>query len=408
MKEKNNEILKQIINEIVEKYKKEIENNNFTNLFKSIIKEYEKFLKQKKANKEEYNEFFLLLVFNISITLNKEQFKEYITQLKKYKIYKYKTNKVKRIVLYLFPKIYIYKYYISFNNFYPFSTKIKGIKRFKNKKTIYYLKTLLYKKNIKYLFPKYLIMDYTELVITTKCTLKCKNCANLISKYDKPYDVDEKTVEQSIKNYFQVVDYVSLFRILGGEPFCNKKLKKYLKLLDYKKIGKTEIVTNGTLVPKDEELYKIIKKNNVVVSISNYGKYSFKLKELCEKLDKESVKYKIKDIDEYWYDYGDVINYNKSKKELRKQYRYCDNNCKSILNGEMYYCPRYSHGYDLKLLNRNSNEYVDLINSDKKTIKKKIRKMIMSNKPLEVCNYCLYGTDKCKKIKPAIQIRKTK
>ena len=408
MKGKYNDILKKKIEEKIEKYKKEIENNKFTNLFENIKKEYKKFLVEKKLKEEDYNDFFLLLVFNISITLNKEQFKEFITQFKKNKFYDYKTNKFKKIFLRYFPKIYIYKYYTSFNNFYPFSTKIRGIKRFKNKKIIYCLKTLLYKKNLKYLLPKYLIIDYTELVITTKCTLKCKNCANLISKYDKPYDIDEEIIEKSIKKYFESVDYVSLFRILGGETFCNKNLKKYLELLDYKKIGKIEIVTNGTLISKDEELYKIIKKNNVVISISNYGKYSFKIKELCEKLDKEKVKYKIKDIDEYWYDYGEVVNYNKQKKELKKQYRNCDNICKSILNGEMYYCPRYSHGYDLGLLGRKDNEYVDLINNNPKTIKKKIRKMIINNKPLEVCKYCLYGTDKCKKIKPATQIRKTK
>ena len=385
----------ELLDDEIEKYK---DKKNINETIEHLTKFYD--TKRKSTNTDNY---FLSKIFDISVYLNKKEMREYVKVLKNNKIYKYKNTKVNKFFLKYFTKLYLDIYFYKYLEESGFTYFYGKNKILMNKKIQYYLAALKRKEKFKYLFGKKVYMDYTELVITTKCSLKCKNCANLISMYEKPYDVDEKLIEQTIKKYFEAIDYVSLFRILGGEPFCNPKLKEYLEYIDYSKVGKVEIVTNGTIVPKDKEVYKIIKKNNVRISISNYGKYSINIDKLINNLKKENIDYVVKNNNDYWYDYGVVKKYNKSKKELEEQFRNCDNRCKSILNGVMYYCPRYSHGYDLGLLKRISGEYVDLIELDTKAIKKAVLKMMKSSKEIEACKYCLYGTKYCKKIEAAIQ-----
>ena len=387
--------LEELLDEEAQKYN---EKKTIYETIEHLTKLYDK--KRKDINTDNY---FLSKIFDISVYLKKKEMQDYIKALKKNRIYKYKNNKVNRFFLKYFTKLYLDVYFYKYLEESGYTYFYGKNKLLMNKKIQYYLGALKRKEKFKYITGKKVYMDYSELVITTKCSLKCKNCANLISMYEKPYDVEEKIIEKTIKKYFESVDYVSLFRILGGEPFCNQRLKEYLKLIDYSKTGKVEIVTNGTIVPKDKELYKIIKKNNIRITISNYGKYSINIDKLISELKIKKIEYVVKNSNEYWYDYGAVIKYNKSKKELQAQFKNCDNRCKSILNGVMYNCPRYSHGYDLKLIKRIPGEYIDLIKLEKKEIKKEILKMMKNNKEIEACKYCLYGTKYCKKIKAAIQ-----
>ena len=237
-----------------------------------------------------------------------------------------------------------------------------------------------------------------ELVITTKCTLNCKNCANLMPMYKKPYNVDKDIIIKSIKKIAACVDEVYIFRILGGEPFCNPELKNYLREMPENKFREIVIVTNGTLVPKDPELINIIREKNITVEISDYGKISYKKDELIEMLKKEKINYKINSAYRVWYDYGSLENKNKSKKSLKRQFSKCDIYCKSILNGALYYCPRHSHGIDLGKIKKNDDEYVDLLNNSDKENRKKIKELMLRNKYIEACNYCNYATRECKSI----------
>ena len=50
----------------------------------------------------------------------------------------------------------------------------------KKRTKLLFEKRLTLLDRIKTIFPNKLYVDYFELVITTRCTLRCKNCANLI------------------------------------------------------------------------------------------------------------------------------------------------------------------------------------------------------------------------------------
>ena len=379
---------KKKLDEDLDKY---IKTSDFNTAISEITKYYDKEIINYLDNKRSLDNYFIDLLFKYSIPLNKKKFNEYVLSLKCERIYRYKNSIVNRLLLKYFTKEYIKFYFFRYK-------KNGGYKFFEYKKSI----------NVSNKKMGMLYVDYTEIVITTKCTLNCKNCSNLIPLYKKPYDVSDDLVKKSIINFFSSVDYVDTFRILGGEPFCNPKLKDYLGLIDYSKVRYVDIVTNGTICPSDSKLYELLSKYNVTISISDYGKHSKNISKLIKKLEEYGISYNIKEKDIYWYDYGKVIDYKRSKKELKRQINHCDTIYKSILNGCLYYCPRYSHGYDLGLIKRKRNEYIDLINDSKETIRRKMGIMMKMNRYNEACKYCLYGTSKCKKIEPAVQSERKK
>lgn len=348
--------------------------------------------------------YFFYKIINSTIELNKKNYKNFIKYYKKYKIFNYYSgNKIEKALYKYFPKLSINCYFFKHRNKTFFNSKYK---LFKNKRISYILylinKNGLF-KSLKYIFTNKIYLNYLELVITTKCSLKCKDCANLMYMYKKPYDIDSNTIINSIKKLFKVVNKIEKLRILGGEPFCNQNLKKYLELLPIDKINNIWIVTNGTIVPKDNELYKIIREKNIKVEISDYGKLSFQKEKLIEKLESENINYVIKIFNSYWLDYGKLVDYKSNSKELNKQFKRCNMDCKSLLNGCIYYCPREAHGIDLNIIKPNKGEYIDLINNDSKECKKALKKLLFRTKSIEACKYCKYQTDKCIKIKPAIQ-----
>ena len=259
-------------------------------------------------------------------------------------------------------------------------------------------------KNLKLFNYKYGYYEYLEIPITTRCSLKCKGCSNLIPYYKKRCDYDIDIISKSVKTFLKCINNIVYIRILGGEPFLGKNLLPLIKLLlKTDKVQRIEIVTNGTIVPKDKELIKLLKNPKVMVSISVYPIVNSE--PLVEFLKDNDIKYHI-DKAKYWLNFGDAKKRNRTEKELKKQFKTCSHVCKSLINGQVHYCPRSSHGTDLGIIKNNQADYVDLL--DKKTSiedKKQQLNMLYKKKYVIACDYCDYGTKKSTKIPVAEQIK---
>ena len=195
--------------------------------------------------------------------------------------------------------------------------------------------------------------EYLEIPITTKCSLNCKKCSNLIPCYQKRSDYDINILLKSLKKFLDCINHIVFIRVLGGEPFLNKNLYKILEeLLNSKKIQRIEVVTNGTIVPNDKKLLGVLKNNRIIVSISQYPMVNYN--KLVLFLKKNNIKYRIDKMN-FWLDYGEPYKRNKSERVLIKQYAKCNNVCKSLINGQIHLCPRSSHGTDLGIINNIDN-----------------------------------------------------
>ena len=133
---------------------------------------------------------------------------------------------------------------------------------------------------------------FLDVVITECCSLKCRNCSNLMQYYHKPENLDPEEVINSLRRIFGAVR-VSQLKILGGEPFvCQKTLMRTLEYLREEALDRfdeVEIITNGTIIPSEECLRVMKETPKLKVLFSNYGELSSRLDEFMDICRKESI-----------------------------------------------------------------------------------------------------------------------
>lgn len=254
---------------------------------------------------------------------------------------------------------------------------------------------------------EYFLMPQIDLVLTTKCSLKCKNCANLMQYYKNPYDVDKNVIKRSVKELLKGIDYLRSVLVLGGEPFVYKDLNNILEFLCREsKIGKVFVVTNGTICPTDESLIHTLQHPKICIRISDYGELSVHKRQLISLCQKRNIQYRLIKQGR-WFLPGNVQKRNRTPRELQVHFRRCSTLCRSLLNGRLYYCARGAHLTDLKFA-PDKGEYVDLLT--KKTGDKRrqeIHEYCSRRKAITVCDYCDIRTAAYEKtkVKPAEQTK---
>ena len=117
----------------------------------------------------------------------------------------------------------------------------------------------------------------TAIMVTEKCTLRCKLCLAYSPYYSSYKTMDIEQAKMTLNTYFQMVDTVNKISITGGEPLLNGDLGEIIReIYKYENQILDEIimVTNGTILLK-ETLLQILKCNpKVKVIINNYGEIS--------------------------------------------------------------------------------------------------------------------------------------
>lgn len=246
---------------------------------------------------------------------------------------------------------------------------------------------------LRYLLPWHLYLDYIEIPITTRCNLCCPDCANLMPLYKKPYDIDAEMIIRSIQTISECFDICGQMRVLGGEPFLHPNLKQIIEAIPNHKCKKISIPTNATIIPRDPELYRILREKGVVIVLGNYPAATHSQEGLIAQLEAEGIKYELPRT-ETWINYGNMVNHHVEGKKLTQQFTRCNLRSKSLLNGILYYCPRHAHGCDLEIIERLDGEYVNLFHNTPEQNRRQIRRLMWRHRPVEACKFCLRGTEK--------------
>jgi organic radical activating enzyme len=241
-----------------------------------------------------------------------------------------------------------------------------------------YYKEYLDKKGIKYTWYKNIASIWpfvlkqkvhifqTDVLVTEKCNLACSFCNMFIPHYELPKHRNTQLILSDVDSYFNLVDYVSIFHLVGGEPFLHPNIKDIIQYILEKysdKIDKFIITTNGTVLPR-EEILEVLKNSNVILSVSNY---SNKLEKLKSKVEKVVDTYKVNNINHYvrnnieWYDFGDLrIKNNMSEEDLINHFDSCTAPFRGLNDGKFYYCHLNTSAVLTKLFPPNENDYVNL------------------------------------------------
>lgn len=184
---------------------------------------------------------------------------------------------------------------------------------------------------------------HVDMTITTKCTLNCRHC-NLFIPYHKEhinFSFDE--LRRNIDLFFQRIDFVTYFGLIGGETFLNPYLEECIVYLGehYRnQIGRITVVTNGTVTPS-ESLLRTIKKYELYLSISDYTEvvpYEAKMERLVERARELGIDY-YRNPSIVWTDFGFPDHpVRRNDAQLEEHLRSCRPNWNALQDGKFYYC----------------------------------------------------------------------
>ena len=225
-------------------------------------------------------------------------------------------------------------------------------------------------KNIASIWPyKYLNKVHifqSDVLVTERCNLNCSHCNMFIPHFEMPKHRELDTMIKDIDSYFNIVDYVSVFHLVGGEPFLHPQIQDVIQhiLSNYiHKIDKFIITTNGSIAPKPFTI-ELLKSSNVILSVSNY---SDKLEKLKTKVEKVIDIYKTNGIKHYvrneieWYDFGDLrVKNNLPTDKLIKHFDSCTAPFRGLNDGKFYYCHLNTGAVLTKLFPLDKNDYVEI------------------------------------------------
>lgn len=243
-----------------------------------------------------------------------------------------------------------------------------------------------------------------DIIVTEKCTLKCKDCSNLMQYYQNPKHTNIELLLQNFDNLTHVVDNFNEVRVLGGEPFLNKDLSQVINhLIKIDKIDKIIIYTNATIVPNKKTL-KILKHKRVLIEITNYGALSNKHQELINVFKENNISY-IAHTPQVWTDSGKIHYFDRSIKENIELFKKCCvNDLLTLLNGRLYRCPFSANAMNLKAIPEDTNDFIDM--NDLHNIKVRLKSFYENKNVLSACNFCNGRDYTTAEVMPAIQINK--
>lgn len=283
---------------------------------------------------------------------------------------------------------------LGFDDFYSANELIENYNVDKHNHAISkpFMKTRLavYKKSHEVYFDKEkTYMRSVDVMITTRCSLKCVSCSNLMQYYVDPKNSEHDNTLDALEVLNKNVDYISEFRVIGGEPLMNKGWDKIVNgIIQKNPERKVFIYTNGTIAPKDEKLEPLKGNKSVNFIITEYGKLSRNLNKLHDQLNKYEINYS-STVADNWVDCSTIKHHKRTVAQNTEVFKQC---CVkylyTLLDGKLYRCPFIANAAKLNAIPDNPADYVDLF-SNKQNIKSQIKRLVKAAKFFPGCDFCV-------------------
>ena len=236
-----------------------------------------------------------------------------------------------------------------------------------------------------YNYGEIVYLDYLEISINDGCNMNCKGCshfANLAPKKNK----DFSSFEADFRKLKTIFPHVFKIRIMGGEPFLNPEIDKYVKMIkEIYPYTYLRIVSNGILLNSmKKEVLELIKNNDVMIDISVYPLMQDKIDDIVERLKKYGVKLFLENITSF-----KPILLNKKTKYPFTRLNNCT--CINLQDGKLAPCPLpftidyYNSMFETSMYStKNSTINIYDENLSPFIIKKKL------TQPFQLCDYCAH------------------
>lgn len=192
------------------------------------------------------------------------------------------------------------------------------------------------------------VVPAVEYVVTTRCSLRCVDCANYIPSIppEKQCMVPLEEFREDIDNLLCGARKINLLGLLGGEPLLNRELPAMLEsACGNRRIEHVMIVTNGTVMVS-EELLPVLKRfrHKCSVTVSNYTGNpklcrTLKSREIRKLLSENGIACRLNE-DLKWVRTEPYRDFERSDAEIERYFLACNVYAYSILKRKMYVCPK--------------------------------------------------------------------
>jgi hypothetical protein len=190
-------------------------------------------------------------------------------------------------------------------------------------------------------------MRSLDVVVTERCTLRCRDCSNLMQHYKNPKDVPFEEIQRGLHTITWSVNEV---RLIGGEPFLFNRLDEVIRIchaIDH--IRYVMVYTNGTLLP-DTKVMQAMADCKCFVFITEYEGLSLKANALRDLLGRWGITHHSIPPD-YWTDCGQVYHRDRTKEETEKIVEECcAKELYTMIGEKVYRCPFEANAYRAGLI----------------------------------------------------------
>ena len=244
-----------------------------------------------------------------------------------------------------------------------------------------------------------------EIHLVDKCNLNCAGCLHFSPLCKETSILSLNDYENDCKRISALTDgRIADIRFLGGEPLLHPNIvdlfaitRKYFPNRDeLNNTGVIELVTNGILLPKQNDEFWIKCRDNYIrIVISEYPitieletiKEKAKIFNVELKMYSNEIQYKATGSANQWAKIPMDIN---GLQDYRKSFFKCflSGNCFQLVKGKIFKCARIAYiNYFNKTYNQNmkitENDYIDIYKA------RDIDEILYSlSTPASFCRYC--------------------
>lgn len=236
-------------------------------------------------------------------------------------------------------------------------------------------------------------IDTLFVHVTTRCTLRCKNCCSYIPYVPTPCNYEADEIIEDILKVLSAAGHIRVVNFYGGEPLLHPNLAFMVRSLKaVREIDTISVISNATLMPDQELLAAMKEEPRFIMRLSDYRSYSDKLEDIKKILDKSNIQYEVTNFPE-WYEASRIGTIRETEEQRVSKFISCTAcNAVELINRKLYLCSTAAAVTTMEIFPGNEDNYVDL----NKDVSPEDRKQEISNyirrrgtsQYLDFCTYC--------------------
>lgn len=229
------------------------------------------------------------------------------------------------------------------------------------------------------------VLKQVEMHIVDGCNLNCRGCSHFSPIFDQGVFPDFESRLQDVKKLKEKFTYIKEFFLLGGEPFLNPEIDRYIRAIR-EELPKTTltIVTNGLLVPSlKSSTLKTIVETDTRISISEYEPTCVLIDRIRARLNEYGVIYNVRNFD-IKQKFNKPLSLNKNS---TREHLCISDGCITIWNHKISKCPTLMYIGEFNKKFGTSFPEAGTLPLDTKLSSKELLKYL--NAPVSLCTYCV-------------------